>query len=195
MSSSISKPSFGEGALVALVMSTLGSIAVYSLGLLFFSGTLLSSVIVMLGGGYLVYLITRSQRKSGKLVATLLISSVALICVILPIGISVTLTILLTAIWLVRSFYFRCGFLDSVFDLGLTLVSFAAAVTAGRISKSHFLAFWTFFIVQALHVYLPSMQQKQSYTGEQPSDTSGDRFRRAHDNAQSALNRMHRSAI
>jgi len=191
MSLSLKTPSFAEGALLALVMSSLGSIAAFSLSLLFFSASAISLAVILLGGGYLFYLISRSRRKSGKLVATLLVTLLLLFCTMLPLASSVILVMLLAAIWLLRSFYFRHGFLDSVFDLGLTFFGLAAAVTAGFVSESPFLAFWTFFVIQALHVYLPSMKQKESHINSRAPE----RFRRAHDNAKSAISRLHQSAV
>lgn len=191
MNQLLKTPSFAEGALLALVMSSLGSIAIFSLGLLFFPASVISTVVVLLAGGYLLYLITRSGRKSGKLLATLIVILLLLFCTMLPLASTIIVVMLLATIWLFRSFYFRHGFLDSIFDLALTFTGLAAAVTAGFVSESHFLAFWTFFVIQALHVYLPAMTQKESHINSK----AGERFRRAHDNAKSAISRLHQSAV
>lgn len=182
------KPSFAEGALVALVLSVLGSVAYISLSLFFISSLVAVFVLTIIGGAYLFYLIKRSRGKGGKLLASLAVSTVLMLCALLPLSLTTVLLVFAIGIWLLRSLYFRQGFLDSVFDLALNFLSLGAAVAALIVSESHFLAFWTFFITQALHVYLPSLTEKQQKHGQQASD----RFRRAYEGAESALSRMHK---
>lgn len=185
------KPSFAEGALVALCLSVLGSFAYISLSLFFISAVAAAFVLIIVGGAYLFYLIKRSHGKGGKLLATLTVSTVMLLCALLPLSLTSMLLVFVTGVWVLRSLYFRQGFLDRVFDLLLNFLSLGAAATALIVSKSEFLAIWTFFIVQATHVYLPSLTEQKLRTGTQASDG----FRRAYEDAQSTLKRMHKPTV
>jgi hypothetical protein len=184
-----SAPSFAEGALVALLLSALGTVACISLALVFVPAVVSVSVCVMLAGGYMVYLIKRSEPKSGKLLGSLIMLTIMGACVLVPLSFVSVVVILMLSLWLLRSSYYRQGVLDSLFDLGRNLVSIGAAVAAVIVSESYFLAFWTFFLTQALHVYLPSFHQPSV-----PSSNASEQFRKAFENAESALNRMYKSS-
>ena len=184
-----SGPSFAEGALVALLLSALGTVAYISLTLVIVPAVVAVLIAVTLGGGYMFYLIKRSAPKSGKLLGSLVILSVLGMCVLVPMSIVLVVAILILSIWLIRSTYYRQGLVDSVLDFGLNLLSLGAAIAAVVVSDSYFLAFWTFFVMQALHVYLPCFQRKATH-----GSSASDQFRNAFENAESALSRMHKTA-
>ena len=184
-----SAPSFAEGALVALLLSVLGAVAYISLTLVIVPAVVAVLIAVALNGGYMFYLIKRSAPKSGKLFGSLVILSVLGMCVLVPMSIVLVVAILVLSIWLIRSTYYRLGLVDSVFDFGLNLLSLGAAIAAIVVSDSYFLAFWTFFVTQALHVYLPCFQKKAIH-----GSSASDQFRNAFENGEAALNRMYKTA-
>jgi hypothetical protein len=57
-------------------------------------------------------------------------------------------------IWMVRSLYVHRRMSTSVADIGLSVLALGAGVWAAQ-TGSTFLALWAFFLVQALHVWLP----------------------------------------
>jgi len=51
--------------------------------------------------------------------------------------------------WLVRSLYYYSGVLPALADLGVSVLGTVFAVWAANRSGSAWLAFWSFFLVQA----------------------------------------------
>ncbi len=63
-------------------------------------------------------------------------------------------------LWLIRSLYFYDSVLSALVDLGLTGVALVTAIWAWLASNNLFLAFWCFFLVQALFVLIPRQWSK-----------------------------------
>jgi hypothetical protein len=102
---------------------------------------------------------------------------------------SVFLLVQLGMLWLVRAFYFHDGVLPALLDLLLGLVGLALAIAAGLHADSIFLAFWVFFLCQALFIYLPRRFGK-SPSANAADDFSAERFEHAHRVALAAVHKL-----
>ncbi|MEM7466373.1 MAG: hypothetical protein AAF387_05750 [Pseudomonadota bacterium] len=182
------KPSFIEGAVLALILSALGSLS-YSLLSFFFvstsAGLMIAGVVCAL---YVFYLLRRSTRKSGKLVSAVATLAILLVAMLVPVSIIALAAALLFLIWLLRSCYFRTGAFDSAGDLALIIGGAGLAIFTAMYTSSLFLSLWSFFLVQAFHVFLPAITR--SHTKNNRHD---DPFERAHANAESALRSIYQA--
>lgn len=165
MSASHCKPSFGEGVIVALMLSVLGSIA-YFIGYVILGAIIgFTPIIAMVAGAYALYLVKRSTVRSGKLFAASAVVAITGVFILVPVSLFVLISAIIFGIWLIRACMFRSGVLDSVGDFLLIGTSVAAGTLAMLHTQSLFISLWTFFVIQALHIYLPvSVHGKEKET-------------------------------
>ncbi|MGR8948002.1 MAG: hypothetical protein ACU84Q_08145 [Gammaproteobacteria bacterium] len=175
-------PTFGEGIVVALALSALGA-AGYICGPLLF-GSLASSatVLIIVAAIYALYLVRRGDTATGKLISTVVIVSVAAALIGLSISLSLAIIAVPFGIWLIRSCFFRSRLIDSFTDLLLTLSSVAVMLFVAFHTHSPLLSLWTFFALQAFHVYLPVLSEK-----DDSHRALEQKFTRAFMNAENAL--------
>lgn len=182
------QPSFVEGAIVALLISICGAVIYLTFShLIAFRAQGSVNTLILTAGAYLAYLIYRSPRRIGKLVGSICITVVLIVCWLLPLSIISVGVMLIGVIWLARVFYFRAGIVDSFADIGLNVLSVAASLAAMAITHSVFLALWALFITQALHVYLPSLAHRPTRRQK-----AKERFDQAFENAEAALQQLAR---
>ena len=180
-------PSFYEGVTVAVISSFVGSVLYFSLSSLFADSFLIRLLISTIGFAYVIYLLSRSQERVGKLIIIVLWPLLSIyLWVIWP---PITLFVLmhLTAVWLIRSLYFYSSVLSALADLALNLFSVAVAVWAAHHTGSIFLSIWCFFLIQALFVVIPDNLQSRS---EKKQAETEDRFHQAYKTAQSAAQKL-----
>jgi len=79
--------------------------------------------------------------------------------------------------------------LSSLADLALTGISLAIAIWAWLTTRSLFLGFWSFFLVQALFVLIPR-KLARSHDSQTADSHSDDPFERAHRAAEMALRNL-----
>ena len=95
----------------------------------------------------------------------------------------------LALVWLVRALYHQPGPLAALMDLALNLGALMAGLWAFKFADSMFLGIWTFFLVQALFVAMPSADGRRAGsdagTGPQP-----DQFQTAYRSAEAALRKL-----
>src|SRR5262249_44593702 len=91
------------------------------------------------------------------------------------------------AIWLLRCWCRYTSPAAALADGALGLFAIAAASVTALHSHSVFLAFWSFFLVQALFVLIPETLQPR-IAATDPDDE--DRFDQAHRSAEAALRRL-----
>ena len=148
-------PGFMEGVIIALGLSLISAIGYWSLIGVFHVAVSLSAAAAILGTAYALYLIKRSDRTTGKITCGLVFNTIVVLIILLPIGVGMVASILLLALWGVRCFFYRHGVADSLVDLSLSVSAAIAALIAAIATQSVFITVWTFFIVQALHVFIP----------------------------------------
>ena len=184
----MSRPTFIQGAVVAFVFALAGAAAFTTLKLLLGSWLVLKLVICVLSGFYVLYLLSRSNEKTGRLtIPALWLTGAVATWVFVP-GLTLFAIAHLGMVWLIRSLYYHSSVLPALFDLGLCGLSLLAAFATAQHSHSIFLRIWSFFLLQALFVAIPSLI-KTRHTDAQ--DQSEQRFKRAMRKAEAALRRMH----
>ena len=179
-------PTFGEGIVVALALSALGA-AGYICGPLMFDSIAIGvPLLILIAATYALYLVRRGDSAPGKLISAVAIVSVTATVIGLSISLSSAIIAVLFGTWLLRSCFFRSGLLDSCADLLLTVSSAAAALFVAAYTHSPFVSLWTFFVLQAFHVYLPAASEK-----DRSSRAHEQKFSRAFVNAEDALRQYH----
>jgi hypothetical protein len=182
-------PTFLEGVAVALVLSLAGS-ALYNAPNAVFPG--IPSVRLLIAGlalAYLVYLLSRSPTRIGRVtaVAAWLLMAGALWFMHPPLLLYVCVH--LGVLWLIRSLYFYSSALSALADLGLNALALAAAVTAVTRTGSVWLAIWCFLLVQALFVVIPK-ELGRSPSAARAAHTDKDRFQQAYRAAENAVRHL-----
>jgi len=195
------RPTFYEGVLFALFASIIGS-AIFGV----FSGAFGNSGLVRLliaAGGfcYVLYLLSRSDERIGRVTVILVWLVVAgLSWILVP---SLLLYVLIHAglIWMIRSLYFHESPVGALADLALMGLGWVVALWVGMHTGSVLISVWCFFLSQALFVFIPanlfrhplkySLKQKDKHTQYQSSNSNHDQdFELAYRNAESALRRL-----
>lgn len=185
------QPTFFEGVALALAASLAGSALYTALTTVLPSGWVLRGLIAGLGLVYVLYLLTRSRERVGRVTALTAWALAAGAAWFIEPPLGPYVLVHLGLIWLVRSLYFYSSVIPALADLGLNALGLAAAVWAATQSGSVFLSIWCFFLVQALFVAIPT--QLRGKTGNRKPDDGGqDRFERAHRAAETALRRLPR---
>ena len=183
------QPTFFEGAGLALIVSIIGAVGFFSLTSLFGSAGVIRLLIAGLFLIYVVYLLSRSRERVGRVTvisAWLLVAGLSWLFVS---SFLLYVVIHLGMIWLIRSLYFYSSVLSSLADLALTGFSLAAATWAWSMSHSMFLSIWCFFLVQALFTLIPRQIKKYQNRSTVNIDTD-DPFECAHRAAEVALRKL-----
>ncbi len=181
------QPTFLEGVVVALAASCVGAVVYAALTLVFPGAWVLRLLIAGIGLGYVLYLLSRSRERVGRVSVIALWSLVAAATWLLQPGLLVYVLVHLGLIGLIRSLYFYAGLLSALADLGLNGLSLAAAIWATLQSGSIFLSIWCFFLVQALFVAIPTSLDRTPQYGRSQSE---DRFERAYRAATAAVRKL-----
>lgn len=182
---------FGEGVLVALLAAPAGAMTFALLAGLVPPAAALMATLTVLGGAYSAYLIVRSRARSGRLVLPLLWLVAAFAVWLAAPGPAIALFVHGGLIWLIRAWTCHHRVLTVLLDLVLSCAAALAAVTSLRMSHSLALAIWSYFLLQALFVWLVPL-----FDARQPMARAGvdAAFNRALRQAEAAVRRMHRSS-
>ena len=182
------RPTLFEGIVVALVISLLASPLGYMLRL-WMGGAMGGKVwIVVIAYAYIVYLLAQSPKPVGRtllagLSALALLGSLAL----------ETRWVVLAAMALIagiRACVYSRSLLAALLHGSLCLFGFGTALWAYWQSGSLILATWSFFLLQALFVCLPSRLRSPAGAPQKEADEEEDGFRKAYQAAQQALARL-----
>ena len=156
----MSRSSFMEGAVVALVLAVAAIIGGALLPPLIGIATASRLLVLLLAGSYLLHLMRRSRARTGRVLAPCLwLSASALAWWLLPFAGLVLIQALLLSV--IRSAQRGSGGLSGILDAGLSTVAVAAAAWAFG-SGNWGLAAWTFFLVQALSAWIPCSTPRAS---------------------------------
>jgi hypothetical protein len=183
------RPGFVHGVIIAAIFGFFASAMLVTLTPLFGFGGVIRLLIPALGLAYLLYLMSCSKKRPGRVTTILLWSAMSLVTWWLAPPFPLYLLIHVAAVWLVRSLYFYSGLIPALMDLGLNALSISAAVLAMTRSGSVFLATWCFFLLQALFVAIPpTMQGAKNPAHELAADHEN--FERARRQADAALRQL-----
>jgi hypothetical protein len=162
--------SFSSSAIAGFALSLLGVGALYALS--WWSGhhVALKLVTILLAGGYCAYLMHRSTVKTGHVVvpAIWLVTTVCLFSFVSP---AAMIAVQTAFIWIIRSLYFHSGILASGADALLSVCALGIGTWALQ-NSNWFLAFWSFFLIQSLAVWIPQLRRSSSLDAEQKFSTA-----------------------
>ncbi|MCF6262882.1 MAG: hypothetical protein L3J24_04770 [Xanthomonadales bacterium] len=174
---------FNEGLAIAFSTSLIGSVLYYLLSAFIGDSQLLRLLISIASFGYILYLLNRGQTRLGRvsIMGLWLVISTALWFYSPPAVLF--LLVHISMLWIIRSLYFYSSALSALADLGLNLLSIAAAFWTARYTGSVFLSIWCFFLIQAMFVAIP----KNLWSENRPQTVVDDHFQNAYRAAQSAV--------
>jgi hypothetical protein len=179
-------PTFLEGVGIALAASLVGSVTHAALAAVVGAGAL-RLIVAGLALAYVAYLLARSPGRVGRVTAFAAWGAMAGLLWLAAPPLALYLVLHLGAIWLVRSLFFHSSLLSAAADLGLSVLSLAAAVWALVHTASLPLGIWCFFLVQALFVAIPPSLASRAAVDRQDRD---DPFEHAHRVAEAAVRRL-----
>ena len=182
------RPSFAQGLLMAFLLSFFASTLFATLGQLYGAGTVLRILVPIVGLAYTLYLLSRSSDRVGRLTTVIVWALVAGATWLTAPPLAVLLIVHAGMTWLVRSLYFYSSVLPALLDLALSVLGLSAAIWAAILTGSAFLAFWCFFLVQALFVVLPRDISAGTTGPARNHDDGG--FQRAYRTAEAAARRL-----
>lgn len=180
------RPTFLEGAFLALIAAVAGTAVYSALDWILPAQSALRLVATGLGAAYLIYLLGRSTERVGRVTVTSLWLAVSGLLWLLSPTLSFFLAAHLAMGWAVRSLYFHQGLLAALADLGLGVLALTASLGAYLHTGSLFLSLWCLFLVQSLFVFIPSRLP----AGTDIHESEEDSFRRAHQTAEAAVQRL-----
>jgi len=184
------RPGFLQSVVVAAVLAIAG--AAFVAAFLPFIGTVTVARLVVpgLALAYLLFLLSRSEERSGRLTTLALWGAMAIASWLFVSSFTVYLLIHAGAIWLVRSLYFYSGVLPALADMGLTGTSVVFALGTLFRTGSVFLATWTFFLMQALFVVIPATLVRARAADSPATPAGNDDFERSRRQAEAALKQL-----
>jgi len=181
-------PSLFGGVAAALVLSLSGAALLAALTPIVGTASAVRAVVALLGLAYVLYLLGRSDERTGRISSVVLWSFAAAAAWFAEPPLAVYVVLHVGMIWLFRSLYHYSSALSALADLGLSVLAAAFAAWAAGRSGSAWLAIWCFFLVQAFFVLLPVGFANDTRTGGRVED--GEAFERAHRAARAALRRL-----
>lgn len=185
----MNRPGFFGGVIIAAVLGFFASAVVATLAPLFGFSSVVRLIIPALGLAYLLYLMSHSKARTGRVTTLSLWCALAAISWWVAPPVPLYLLIHVAAVWLVRSLYFYSGIVPALMDLGLSALSISASVWAMTRSGSVFLAIWTFFLVQALFIAIPPAVKGKAEP-ERNTAVDNENFGRARRQADAALRQL-----
>ena len=182
-------PTFSEGVLVALAAGLVSSVTYTilpgALGLEWTTRTLIAGLSL----GYVLYLLHRSQERTGRFVTLTAWFGIAGTSWFMTLDPLLYLLVHLGLVWLVRALYHQTGPLAALFDLGLNLLALMAGYWAFWHADSIFMGVWTFFLLQATFIAIPSLNKPRRDGSPAPGHQI-DHFQTACRSAEGALRKL-----
>ena len=181
----MSRPTFMQGVVLAGGLALGAGAVVVALAPFLAAAIVARLLIPGLALAYIVYLLARSQERTGRVTVVAVWCAMAVAAWFFIASFPAYLLTHAIAVWLVRSLYFHAGVLTALLDLGLT--AFASALTVGVLLRtgSAFLATWCFFLTQALFTAIPAAFGNRMSPHATPAN-----FERASRQADAALRQL-----
>ena len=183
------QPTFLEGVSVAIATSLAGGVLYAALNVVFPGVPVLRLLIAGISLAYVVYLLSRSPERVGRITAVAAWLLIAGVLWFTKPPLLFYVCVHLGAIWLIRSLYFYSSALSALADLGLNGLSLSAAIWAVTRTGSVFLGLWCFLLVQALFVIIPKSVNRKSGTAPAGHERE-DRFQHAYHVAEAAARKL-----
>ena len=184
------RPSFLQGVIVAALFALVGSISLAGLSIVLGGAVALQIVTTALGGAYIVYLLSQSNERTGRIAIIAAWGVVTTCSWLLTADLSMTLITQSVLISIVRALYHHTRVLAGMADFGLSLFALSAAAWASSQSGSMFMTVWCYFLVQALFAGIPASFNTREQIISADKSTREDNFGRAFRAAETAIRRI-----
>ena len=182
-------PGLIDGVLIAVFIALGAGLAGLLLGGFVGHGAVFNLLLLGSTLAYLVYLLRRSSARVGRVVLLAGWGVASLAGWLLDLSLFQQVVVQAGLIWLARSLYFHGSVLAALLDLALVATGLLAGAWALLNTGSIAAALWTFFLLQALFVWIPAFVPRQA---DDPfyrrDDTS--RFQSAHRVAVDAVRKL-----
>lgn len=184
-----SKPSLTRELVFGFALSLVGAAFAASLTLALPASSVYRAVVAALGLAYVLQRLSVATDRVGRVVTVIVWCAAATVTWLIAPPFAMYVAVHVGLIWLVRTLYVHSDLRAAVADLGLSALSLVFAVWALRRTESFFLGSWCFFLIQAMHVAIPTwLANRAPHAGAE--DLPEDRFAEAHRSAQEALKRL-----
>ncbi len=182
-------PGLFEGIVVAIGASIGGGILTALLPVVSPEYTAVRILLSALAIGYLLYLMKRSNERTGRIVMVALWLIATLGSLLAGTSLLYFALIQVAAVWITRSLYFHASVLPALLDLGLVCFGLVASAWAIFQTGSVMTAIWCFFLTQSLFVLIPGISSnRDSQSSFNPA--AQDRFQSAHRVALDAVRKL-----
>lgn len=183
------RPTFLHGAVAAGILALLASVAVTALRSIAIFPGCYQLVIAAMGLAYLLYVLTVSSERVGRVTTLSLWAGMSLILWLFDTPVGLYLMAQIGAMWLIRSLYFYSSVISAFIDLALNFAALATAYWAAVHTGSVFLTAWCFFLVQALWVAIPPAVKREA-RGLHAARPDTEKFERARLRAEKAIQQL-----
>lgn len=139
---------------------------------------------------YLIYVFHSSKVISGRLTALMLWLVGTAISVFTFLPFEPYLLSNLLFLWIVRSVFFQANIIGAIIHMGLIGLGFTVALWTALHTESHFLTVWSFFLIQALIVFIPELNKSANSKHWVSTTSSSLRFETAKSRAQAAIRQL-----
>jgi len=179
--------SLKESLLLAIIMTLLSTLLTSIMGSLFGTQLAIKLTTISISLVYMIYLLSRSQSKTGRVAVTGIWGGITLISMVVVDAPLYFIGIQICSLWLVRSLYYYNSILSAAGDLLLISASFITAAWAWNMTNSLLISFWSLFLVQALFVLIPEQFNSATSNNTYHHSHSRDPFEHAYQAAEAAL--------
>ena len=182
-------PGLLEGITLAIGASLGGGLLAILLPTVLSQSTGLRLIISTLGLAYLVYLLKRSNERTGRVVMVGFWLVATLACILVDSSLLSFLLVQTALIWVIRSLYFHASVLPALLDLGLICLALLASAWSLLQTGSVMTAIWCFFLTQSLFVLIPDFASDRGKASSS-NLAEADRFQTAHRVALDAVRKL-----
>jgi len=182
-------PGIIDGVLIAVFIALGAGLANLLLGGVIGHGAVFNLLLLGATLTYLVYLLRRSSARVGRVVLVAGWGLAGLAGWLLDLTLFQQVVLQAGLIWLARSLYFHGSLLAALLDLGLVATGLLAGAWALLNTGSAAAALWTFFLLQALFIWIPAFLPRQAGAPFYRRDDAS-RFQSAHRVAVDAVRKL-----
>lgn len=182
------RPTFPRAALVAFGIAFAAGAVCAALAPLTGADAALRLVVPLMSLAWLICLLRGGGASAGRLTVLAFWCAVSAATWLLAPPLGIYVLVHAGLLWLGRSLCFYAGLFPALLDIGLSALSLSAAAWALTRSGSVFLAAWTFFLLQALFVFIPPRVGR--HRTEVADGDGHEAFERAHRRADTALRQL-----
>jgi len=184
--------SFLREAVFGFVVSIVAAVVAGTLAWVLPPATVARGLVAAIALALVLRALAQSRERTGRIVTIVLWTGAAAAAWLSGIGLAAYLAIHVLLVWLVRSLFACSRALEAGFELALVLLAASCATFAATRTGSVFLASWSFLLVMALGVAIPSLLARwlRPQASTLPADDPNRGFALACKAADAALQRI-----